>query len=298
MNDNKDIPPAPDPVPDNQENLPPPQAAAKDIVPEPEQQTTIASTQTSPTDMEVHHHPHVHHKKKWKDYVFEFFMLFLAVSTGFFVENQREHYVEHLRAKDYAAMLQKDLAADTVIINIIIGFRNDQAKRYAQIKNIMNTVPLEKIDQQPFVQLVADAGKYLHLLHNNGTLQQLKSSGSLRYFKDTTLVYTLTSYEEDLRHGEYVQSEEREFFTDKVLPYKLIHFNDPAAAATGSTPSSSGNYPTELLVNFDKKAMMEFYNLMERSASFNDMLGEAALTRHKNKAALLIEMIKKEYHLN
>ena len=32
-------------------------------------------------------------------------MLFLAVTLGFFVENQREHYVEHLREKQYAKSL-------------------------------------------------------------------------------------------------------------------------------------------------------------------------------------------------
>ena len=47
--------------------------------------------QTPTENMEVHHHPHVRHSKRWKDYLFEFLMLFLAVSAGFFVENQREH---------------------------------------------------------------------------------------------------------------------------------------------------------------------------------------------------------------
>jgi hypothetical protein len=41
--------------------------------------------------MEVHHHPHVQLEKKWKNYLFEFLMLFLAVSAGFFVENLREN---------------------------------------------------------------------------------------------------------------------------------------------------------------------------------------------------------------
>ncbi|HTL09162.1 MAG TPA: hypothetical protein VL307_12915 [Chitinophagaceae bacterium] len=296
MDENRENAPLPEPPGQGEEALPPPPAAAADAPPE-EEQMPVNPSSTTPEAMEIHHHPHIHHKKKWKEYLFEFFMLFLAVSTGFFVENQREHYVEHLRAKDYAAMLRKDLAADTVIINIIIGFRNEQAKRYAQIKTSLNSVPFEKVDQRQFVQLVQEAGKYLHLLHNNGTLQQLKSSGSLRYFRDTTLVYTLTSYEEDLRHGEYVQSEEREFFTDKVLPFKMQHFND-AALGAAAVEGAAGNYPAEWLVDFDKKTRMEFYNLMERSASFNEMLGEAPLTRHKTKAALLIEMLKKEYDLN
>ena len=39
--------------------------------------------------MEVHHHAHTP-RKKWTHYFWEFFMLFLAVNCGFFVENQRD----------------------------------------------------------------------------------------------------------------------------------------------------------------------------------------------------------------
>ena len=35
-------------------------------------------------NMEVHHHPDLHHKpKKWKEYFLEFLMIFLAVTMGF-----------------------------------------------------------------------------------------------------------------------------------------------------------------------------------------------------------------------
>jgi len=53
--------------------------------------------------MEVHHHSHIptSREKKWTHYFWEFFMLFMAVSAGFLVENKREHYVEPQRAKIY-----------------------------------------------------------------------------------------------------------------------------------------------------------------------------------------------------
>jgi len=44
--------------------------------------------------MEVHHHGHVHEKKKWKEYLFQFLMLFLAVFCGFLAEYQLEHKIE------------------------------------------------------------------------------------------------------------------------------------------------------------------------------------------------------------
>jgi hypothetical protein len=41
--------------------------------------------------MEVHAHPHTS-RKKWTHYFWEFFMLFLAVTLGFFVENPTGAY--------------------------------------------------------------------------------------------------------------------------------------------------------------------------------------------------------------
>ncbi|MEY4383182.1 MAG: hypothetical protein RI995_724, partial [Bacteroidota bacterium] len=62
--------------------------------------------------MEVHH-PH-HAPKNWKEYFGEFFMLFMAVSLGFLVENQREHYVEGQREKELAHSLYLETKADSV----------------------------------------------------------------------------------------------------------------------------------------------------------------------------------------
>ncbi len=42
--------------------------------------------------MEVHHHPTVE-KKNFKEYFFEFLMIFLAVTMGFFAESFSEHLV-------------------------------------------------------------------------------------------------------------------------------------------------------------------------------------------------------------
>ena len=44
--------------------------------------------------METHHPHHVTHKKKWAEYLLEFFMLFLAVFLGFVAENVRENITE------------------------------------------------------------------------------------------------------------------------------------------------------------------------------------------------------------
>jgi hypothetical protein len=77
------------------------------------------TNQLQTENMEVHKHPHhVTHKKKWGEYLLEFFMLFLAVFLGFVAENIREHVVEHNRSKEYAISLVQDLQNDTTSINV------------------------------------------------------------------------------------------------------------------------------------------------------------------------------------
>ena len=72
---------------------------------EKDEEPKLPSTAES---MEIHH-PHHHHSRKWKDFLFEFLLLFLAVTAGFFVENEREHYIERKRANQYSKQLLADL---------------------------------------------------------------------------------------------------------------------------------------------------------------------------------------------
>src|SRR5512138_1964293 len=64
-------------------------------------------------NMEVHHHPHAHTKKGWKDYFWEFLMLFLAVFCGFLAEYQLEHLIERQRGRQYIFAFYEDLKNDT-----------------------------------------------------------------------------------------------------------------------------------------------------------------------------------------
>ncbi len=285
-----------------EEILPPEQPLPGGEAITPQQDTTgmPAETPVEPlqtTAMEVHHPHHVHHKKKWKDYLFEFFMLTLAVSAGFFVENLREHYVEHERANEYASMLHQDLVNDTLIMNIIIDFRNAQAKKYDTLRHMIDSVPFSKMDKIKFARLVYSVGDTRHFLVNNSTYQQLKSSGSLRYFKDTALIRLLSTYEEDIKHGEFIQEEEKQLSSAQIMPFKLQHLNMKLTEGN-ATAAINENFPSDLLIDFDRKTMMELYNLVRISAWYNSFLSKPVFDPYKQKAAHIINLLQEEYHLN
>ena len=98
----------------------------------------INSTQET-ENMEVHHHPNLHHKpKKWKEYFLEFLMIFLAVALGFFAETLREKISEKQREKDYMVGLANNIRNDTSALNGLIS-RND-----LEIKGIDSLISISK----------------------------------------------------------------------------------------------------------------------------------------------------------
>src|ERR1700709_1141220 len=69
----------------------------RDDIPNSEIKELQTANSKLPTEtMEVHHHPQVEHKSKpWKEYLLEGFMIFVAVTMGFFAESLREHINDH-----------------------------------------------------------------------------------------------------------------------------------------------------------------------------------------------------------
>jgi hypothetical protein len=91
------------------------------------QEQTIEQPQTEnykpqTENMEVHHHPNLHHRKKqWKEYFLEFLMIFLAVTLGFFAESYREHLGDRSKEKEYINSMMEDLRTDSAFLELSIN---------------------------------------------------------------------------------------------------------------------------------------------------------------------------------
>jgi hypothetical protein len=150
-------------------------------------------------NMEVHHHPELHHKpKKWKEYFLEFFMIFLAVTMGFFAENIRENYVEHKSAREYASLLIEDLVADTVELNSDAHVLNLIITAGDSLGNLLNSNPKLIVGGKLYYYEYFSSTRW-NLISHDATLQQLKSSGALRYLGDTSLIRKIMNYEESVQ---------------------------------------------------------------------------------------------------
>ena len=131
--------------------------------------------------MEVHNHSHTE-RKKFTHYLWEFLMLFLAVFAGFLAENQREHIVEHQRAEQFARSLLADLKADTAALKIAIGYGDKKVKAIDSFFSEIELTPAKWNDTLMY-KYGGAAGRIRPFERNSGTYEQMKASGSLRYFQ-------------------------------------------------------------------------------------------------------------------
>ena len=194
MSEEKNIPPEeiPQEQPVHKEPVDETTSSAEPIT-EAEQLITHNS-KLIPNDMEVHHHTHSgHHKKTWKDYFWEFLMLFLAVFCGFLAEYQLEHKIERDRAKEFAMSLVQDLKNDTTAMNLHKKSGDIYCAATDSLFNL-NTAKLEGTN-------AAEFSFYTRFMYwtgpmpwNRATFEQIKNSGSLRYFKNHELLQKLMKY--------------------------------------------------------------------------------------------------------
>ena len=168
----------------------------------PEEPVTI--NQNEATDnMEVHHHPDIHHKpKKWKEYFLEFLMIFLAVTMGFIAENIREHFVEKGVEEKYIKSYLADLKSDSARFDRIID-RNVIAMN--SIDKTLKLIHLPIINDsvsRSLYELNQKVTGFSVMLFIKRTLSQLKSAGGYKLISNNILCDSMVGREIDIEWAE------------------------------------------------------------------------------------------------
>lgn len=128
-------------------------------------------------------------KRKWTSYFKEFLMLFLAVFAGFMAENYRDKLTEEAWAKELAINLYEELKADSAIVEIKTENRIKQEKALQELMQYFEDSSLTDVSKRFAVNFSYGISFRTPSLFEPRTviLDQLKNSGSLRYFKNREL---------------------------------------------------------------------------------------------------------------
>jgi hypothetical protein len=252
--------------------------------------------------MEVHHHSHPStgsgNRKKWTHYFWEFFMLFLAVTLGFFVENQREHYIENKRERKYVDAIVNDLAADTSWVNMYT--HNQRVAVYA-FDSVILLLRQNKKDEFSLGRLYYLVRMAIRLSSankaNDNAYDQMRSSGNLRLLRKQAIVDSISNYyfnlkEIDLINNPLLQRQQAMVeFEGKLFDGNVFHQMTDINSFEFSVPESGTPLITE-----DKAVINDFITRVHYLISVM-LYSENFAKQQKAKAISLIEFLKKEYHL-
>ena len=255
--------------------------------------------------MEVHHHPHTA-RKKWTHYFWEFFMLFLAVTLGFFVENQREHYIEHQRAKAYAKSLLNDLEADTAEINTAILRESVTDLMIDSLVVFIGTPNINDKGARLYYHM-RRAGGFYGVDWRRATMNQLINSGNLRYFTNYELVNLISSYNSTAEiitvqeDGTLSNRSRATPFRDRIFKAGVFlrsinksNLDGQDANNLLSDSLENANWP---VMSKDPELINSYTNALISTKPFRKRLISWYYPQALNEAIKIMALLKKEYHL-
>jgi hypothetical protein len=242
--------------------------------------------------MEVHHHPHTE-RKKWTHYFWEFFMLFLAVTLGFFVENQREHIIENRRAKEYAQLLLEDLKNDSIYIDQLLS---GQIMMLQQADSLLTLLSSDQFMNNNY-RIVYHFNKLSMLIDFNPAFpvnfEQVKNSGSLRYFKNKKLVSSMSVLNREMETIKEVYLGYNEFIRQYLTPFAINHLN----TLQFDIFSRRVLVADPVIYDWGKQEAILLANKINLKKTYDVFFINRFLKECSKKIGKLAFSIKKEYHL-
>jgi hypothetical protein len=259
--------------------------------------------------MEVHTHSHTESPssgragKKFTHYLWEFLMLFLAVFCGFLAENLREHMVEKKRTKLYAQQFYEELKLDTSSLNHAINISGSLYKKYDTLFTILKAGISEEKKWKEFYYNSLDVDVWNTITFHNASFEQIKNSGSIRYFTNKQLVSAIQEYTSVKEYVESYQTGLVNYYDNHFTPFVEANF-DKELLYYGTTPErnhfdslwNNSSKPT-MFLSGSKNAATEFKNMVMTIRDFYVGAITRQYIRLLNKSTDLLLILKKEYHL-
>jgi hypothetical protein len=173
--------------------------------------------------------PPVELKKTWKDYLFEFTVPFLAVTAAFFLNTQREEYVERNLEKQYIQSIISDFHDDAELIDEQNVFHK---LRIAQMDSLVEMLssPEAIKDYDKLYYLGRLATRSVTFANNEGTFEQMKNSATFRLIKNQEAANLIIDYYQKIKTINLV--EEREKSDQEEYKRIAVQVFDPFSNST------------------------------------------------------------------
>ena len=123
-------------------------------------------------------------------------MLFLAVFCGFLAENFREHKIEQKREKQYISSLVKDVELDIASLKLSAEVKTKYCRYYDSLVFLLKqNNPTTRNDIYFYARHL---GRITEFKYHDRTIQELKSTGSLRLIRYKGVADSITVYDNEV----------------------------------------------------------------------------------------------------
>lgn len=253
-----------------------------------------------------------HIRKEWYRYIFDTVVVIVGILIAFTLNNWNEKRNEHNLIKAFASALVTDLHDDIKEVRIIISQIEESIIRIDSLSNYTRNKQINEISNLTLVPFTLGDYMYRPYSWNRGTIEDLKTSGVLRFEGIDSLSKEIVSYDAMTKHME------EDYYSDlaikkriSILADKIVNLNYSnfeELSFYGNTNNSILEYDfssseayhkaeqedIELLTD-DIKRIHELVNSNLKLRSFLILRSNYELPRLINKAENIIDLLQTNY---
>lgn len=251
--------------------------------------------------MEIPYQIHVHHNKRLKDYFFDFFMLFFAVTLGFLVENTREDISKNKKEKEYIRSMIQDLKEDTAKVTSYINYNSSLLNGLDSLIKIIYQYKTGDtlLTKNMYLWYMAYARSHYSVHFTDRTIIQLKNSGSFSTLSaavsDSILKYEEATMAARAQENTYKEGLAKALdFSSNIFNYKYISYNIKYGDKNAYTYLPQQNYK---LLTEDAFTLSKYSNMLELWKQVIVVYIQH-LQWVKWRAQFLIPFLQKEYNFD
>lgn len=239
-------------------------------------------------------------KKSLGQFIFEFILLFLAITAGFFVENLRENWSEKRQERELIKTMVQDLEIDIQSLDSAINLRSDRVGMLDSLTQLINSLQAKQWTHRLYifgrkVTRILD----FSFFSTDRTFEQLKNANGFRLIENQKVAVRISKYYEQVNQIKKLQDVEGDF-TKIYLPISYRIFDglvfDRIVDKKGRVTSLLANENPPLLKGYENH-LNDFNGNLNNVKSVNKYIRDSE-TKLIAQAQKLIEFIKKEYKLD
>ena len=223
----------------------------------------------------------------------EFLMLFIAITLGFFVENYREGLYDKEKEKEIIVSFINDIEEDIKELDIVIQRREIRETRIDSILYILNNDLQDNFGRNLYYY-----ARYLPrpfvFWANNTTNEELKYSGNFILIKNQKIIDVLLEYDDNYVFIDFIRQRE-EYLVRRLFDQINVIF-DPKVFDEMNVYDIEFVYPSgnPKINTKNREIINTFLSNLHYVKTVN--VGQLGLfKKHQKRAKEILELLKKEY---